>query len=236
MAQTVLVAGLGTQSDFGMALVRALVDAGYAVAALGRRDGPLERLRQDVGPPERLRTHRVDLTIAEDVTAVVDEVERELGPIGIYVHNAARLVTGRFLETDIEAFRDAWRANVETALVPSRVIMPRLAQRGRGVAIFTGATAALRGGAGFGPFASAKFALRGLAQSLARELGPQGVHVVHVVVDGVIWGERAEHQFEMSRDACIDPHALAETYLQLIRQHPSCWTHEVDLRPASEKF
>ena len=232
--RTTVIAGLGPNSEFGFALTERLLVAGHAVAVLARDADTLKRLSS--GASDRLRVYQVDLTDSASVTAAVDQAERELSSIEVYIHNAASLVRGRFLDLDVEAYRNAWRSSVETALVTSGVLMPRFVERGRGVAIFTGATAATRGAAGFGAFAAAKFALRGLAQSLARELGPEGVHVVHVIVDGVIWGSRAEHEFRLERAACIEPEALSEAYLQLIEQPASCWSHELDVRPATERF
>ena len=100
----------------------------------------------------------------------------------------------------------------------------------------TGATASIRGGAKFAAFASAKFALRGLAQSLAREFGPQGIHVAHVLIDGLIWGPPARDLHGAEQINCISPESIAKTYMGLIEQDSSCWTHEVDIRPYKESF
>ena len=102
--------------------------------------------------------------------------------------------------------------------------------------IFTGATAAIKGGPRFASLASAKFAFRGLAQSLAREFGPQGVHVVHPVLDGLIWCPQTRERFKVERDRCIEPDAVARTYLQLVGQDRSAWTNEIDVRPFLENF
>ena len=108
-------------------------------------------------------------------------------------------------------------------------------ENGGGEIIFIGATASMKGNAGFSAFASAKFALRGLAQSLAREFAPQGVHVAHLVIDGVMWGERAKN-WGMTMEQCIKPKAVAETVLHLVQQDNSAWTFELDLRPDVENF
>jgi NAD(P)-dependent dehydrogenase (short-subunit alcohol dehydrogenase family) len=108
--------------------------------------------------------------------------------------------------------------------------------RGKGAIILTGATAGIRGAAQFSAFASAKFALRGLAQSLARECGPKGVHVAHVILDGLIDEAQTDQRFGPPQSARMDPDAVASIYLELASQHPSAWTHEMDLRPFSERF
>ena len=234
--ETAVIVGFGTGSNFSLSLARALLRATYPVAIIVRSETRAEQIRSDFDDEPNVRTYVAKLDDPANVAATVDAIERDVSPIGVYVHNAARLVTGKFLESDFDAYQDAWQAAVGTAIVVSQAILPRFAQRGRGVAIFSGATASIRGAAGFGPFAAAKFALRGLAQSLARELAPAGIHIAHVVIDGVIWGDRAEHQFRMDRAACIEPDALADLYLKLIDQPASCWTHEIDVRPAGEKF
>ena len=99
-----------------------------------------------------------------------------------------------------------------------------------------GATASVKASAGFSAFGSAKFALRGLAQSLARELGPRGIHVAHLIIDGVMWGERADERFQMQREQCLDPESVARTCLHLLEQERSAWTHELDVRPDVETF
>ncbi len=236
MTETAIIAGFGTGSRFSLELAKALLTADYRVAAFVRSEEKAGYIAEAFGTEQRIRAYVADLLDAANVGSALDRIEQDLGPVDVYIHNAARLVTGRFVETDANAYRDAWHANVATAIVAGRPIIERLVERQRGVAIFTGATASQRGAAGFGPFAAAKFALRGFAQSLARELGPMGIHVAHVLVDGVIWGDRAEFQFQMQRSDCIEPAALAELYLQLIAQPASCWTHEIDVRPSKEKF
>ena len=109
-------------------------------------------------------------------------------------------------------------------------------EQGNGSILFTGATASIRAGGNFAAFASAKFALRGLAQSLAREFDPQGIHVAHVIIDGLIWGQPAKHLHKAQEGDCLKPEAIAEVYLNIIEQDSSAWTHELDLRPHSESF
>src|SRR4029077_18793631 len=122
------------------------------------------------------------------------------------------------------------------AVAMSRALLPKMLARGQGTLIMTGATAATRASAGFAALASSKFALRALAQALAREFGPNGVHVVHVVVDGLIDEPQTRRRFTDRSGAMIDADALAATYLSIVQQPPSTWTHELDLRPSSGRF
>ena len=141
------------------------------------------------------------------------------------------------LEIDPEQFENAWRVNCYGGFLCTREVLPAMLEAGAGTVIFTGATASLRGGAGFAGLAVGKFGLRALTQSMAREFGPQGIHVVHAVIDGQIATPSAiERQPERALDTFLDPAAIAESYWQLYCQHPSVWTLELDLRPHVEKF
>src|SRR5262249_32881640 len=139
-------------------------------------------------------------------------------------------------ETPLDDSERAWRVACFAAMVAARAVLPAMLARGRGTIILTGATASTRGAAKFAAFASAKFALRGLAQSLARELGPKGVHVAHVMLDGLIDEPQSTRRFGSSSSLRMDPAALAAAYLAIVRQPVSAWTHELDLRPSSESF
>ena len=133
-------------------------------------------------------------------------------------------------------FEATWRTSVLGAVACAQAVLPGMVQCGRGALIFSGATASIRGAARFAAFAVAKFALRGLAQSLAREYHAQGVHVTHVVLDGLLRGSKSVARFGGRDKAAIDPTEVAKTYRWLAEQEQSAWTHELDLRPASEKF
>ncbi len=121
-------------------------------------------------------------------------------------------------------------------MASAQAVLPHMAARRQGTVIFSGATAGLRGGANFSAFASAKFALRGLAQALAREFGPNGVHVAHVVIDGLIEGPKTDLRFGPAQAGRMDSKSVAQAYLDLATQNPSAWTQEMDLRPFGEKF
>jgi NAD(P)-dependent dehydrogenase (short-subunit alcohol dehydrogenase family) len=186
--------------------------------------------------PERFLPLACDLADAAQVDAAVTEAEVGSGPPGIYVHNAASLHMQPFLETEPGDFETLWRTACLGAVHGAQRVLPAMLAAREGALLFIGATASVKAGARFAAFASAKFALRGLAQSLARELGPQGIHVAHLVIDGVIWSERARDQFKMTQDRCLNPQAVAATCLHLLQQEPSAWTHELDIRPDRETF
>jgi len=144
---------------------------------------------------------------------------------------------GGILELSPEQFDDCFRANCSGAFYGAQQVLPAMVERGRGTIILTGATAALRGSARFAALATGKFGLRALAQSMAREFGPQGIHVAHVVIDGQINTPRLrEAQPDRDESTTLSPESIAETYWQLHAQDPTAWTLELDLRPAPESF
>lgn len=211
-------------------LAHRLLAQGYTVAGLSRSGKTLE------DPSDGFRAFACDVTDSKAVADTFAAIRGEMGDPTLLIHNAARLVIRDFLDIDPGEFEQSWRVACFGGMLCARAVLPGMLEAGRGTLVFTGATASIKGGARFSAFASSKFALRGLAQSLARQYGPRGVHVVHTVIDGVIWGERAEHTFAMERGACMEPEHIADTYMQLIGQQPTSWTHEVDLRPANESF
>lgn len=160
--------------------------------------------------------------------------------VDLMIHNAAELRTGSFNELTVADFRATWDASVATAVATARAVLPGMVARGRGCLIFCGATASIRGGSGFAAFSSAKFALRGLAQSLAREYQPRGIHVAHVILDGLISGSASARRFgsevQQVSDTQLMPAKVARTCRTLAEQDRSCWSHEVDLRPWTERF
>lgn len=228
-----LVAGIGP--GLGAALCRKLADNGYRVAGLARSPEAGERLRQELGA-DRFLPLSADVGDAGTVQRAVRRIAKEWAAPGIYVHNASGFLMADFLDTEPADFERIWRVTLLGAVHGSRAVLPGMLEAGQGVLVFTGATAGVKAAAGFSAFASAKFALRGLAQSLAREYGPRGIHVAHAVIDGVIWGERARDGWGMEEAGCMHPEDISDSYLHLIRQPRSAWTLELDLRPDVEKF
>lgn len=229
---------VGVGPGLGAALAARFAREGHAIALLARtaahRDAVVERIRADGGSA---RGYACDAGNADSVAAAFGQVRATLGDPGVLVYNAGRFTVGGVLELAVEDFESAWRVNCLGGFLAARAVVPAMLQHGRGTLLFTGATAALRGGARFAGLAVGKFGLRALAQSLARELGPRGIHVAHVVIDGQI-DSAAARQRDPGRAAggFLDPAAIAETYWQLHAQPRTAWTLEQDLRPAVEHF
>lgn len=234
IAPVALVAGVGP--GLGAALCRRLAQAGYAVAGLARGAAFARQLEREIGDAGgRMAAFACDVADAAAVERTFGDVERALGAVSVLVYNAGQFLMKPFADTAPSEFEAAWRVNCAGAFLCAQRALPAMLQRGAGAMVFTGATGGVKAGAHFAAFGSAKFALRGLAQSLARELGPRGIHVAHVVIDGIIWSERAR-QRGARQAQCLMPEAVAETYLQLIRQDRCAWTHELDIRPDVELF
>ncbi len=218
----------GVSEGLGSALCDTFAAKGMVVAGLSRTASPLQGDQQ--------HAYQCDLNKPRHVANVVDKIESEHGPIEVMVHNIAAFNYSSFLGVALEDFEQAWNASTRTAFIAAQQVLPRMLDRGRGSLLYSGATASLRGSAKFSALAAAKFSLRGLAQSLAREFGPQGIHVAHVILDGVIWCNWTRERFSVEKNHCIDPKAIAAVYVQLHEQPRSAWTQEIDLRPAGEKF
>lgn len=223
---------VGAGPGLGSALARNFAGHGMRVAVA----------RRNVESGAGDRAYRCDATNEDDVVRLFAAVQAELGTPRLVVFNAGAFVRKGILETSAEEFERCWRvACLGGFLVGREAVRAMLAAkrdgRHHGTVIFTGATASLRGGARFHNLAVGKFGLRALAQSMAREFQPQGIHVGHVVIDGQIESDRPGHtKAERGADAMLDPDAIAESYYQLHLQHPSAWTLELDLRPYMEKF
>jgi NAD(P)-dependent dehydrogenase (short-subunit alcohol dehydrogenase family) len=173
--------------------------------------------------------------------ALFDTIERDIGPIGVVVFNIGANVQFGIRETTARVFTKVWEMACFAGFLAGREAARVMVPRGAGTIVFTGATASLRGRDGFAAFAAAKHGLRALAQAMARELGPQGVHVAHVICDGAIDGvfirERLGDTGDLLRDdAILKPDDIAQAYLWLHRQPRSAWSHEIDLRPWREQW
>jgi NAD(P)-dependent dehydrogenase (short-subunit alcohol dehydrogenase family) len=235
-----LVVGAGEAT--GGAIARRFAREGYT-ACVARRSA--DRLAPLVAAIEaaggRARAFGADARREDEVEALVRTVEEEVGPIEVAVFNVGANVPCSILEESARKFVKIWELACLGGFLVGREAARRMVPRGQGTILFTGATASLRGGAGFAAFAGAKHGLRALAQSMARELGPKGIHVAHVVVDGAIDTAFIRENFPeryalKDRDGILDPEHIAETYWQLHRQPRSAWTFEMDLRPWCEKW
>jgi NAD(P)-dependent dehydrogenase (short-subunit alcohol dehydrogenase family) len=224
----------GIAPGLGASIARAFAAGGHDVLGLSRSNVATEAVERLVRESGGTYVHRAcDLTHA---TAVQAAIGADAPRIAAFVHNAHALAIASCTETALSVFENAWRVGCFGAMAAAQAILPDMMAQGRGTILFIGATASLRGGANFSAFASAKFAVRGLAQSLARECGPRGVHVAHVIVDGLIDAPQTTARFGPARKLRIDPDSVAQTLVALARQSPSAWTHELDLRPHSETF
>ncbi|KPK07528.1 MAG: glucose 1-dehydrogenase, partial [Betaproteobacteria bacterium SG8_39] len=189
----------------------------------------------------RARAFGSDARREEQVLELVETVEREVGPIEVFVFNIGANVPSPVLEETARKYFKIWEMAAFAGFLSAREVARRMVTRGRGTMLFTGATASLRGSANFGAFAGAKHALRALAQSLARELGPQNIHVAHAVIDGAIDTAFIRENFPeryalKDQDGILNPEHIADAYWQLHCQPRDAWTFELDLRPWMERW
>jgi NAD(P)-dependent dehydrogenase (short-subunit alcohol dehydrogenase family) len=225
---------IGAAESLGASIAGTFAAAGYNVVGLARTGRSSAHLNQRVEQSGGTYAHLTcDIAQPVDLAAVL---QTHAAGIDVLVHNAHLLAIKSFEQTTVSDFEQAWQVACLGAMISAQAVLPHMVARGEGAIILTGATAGVRGAAQFSAFASAKFALRGLAQSLAREFGPKGVHVAHVVLDGLIDEPQTDRRFGSAQSARMDPDSVARTYLELASQHPSAWTHEMDLRPFSERF
>lgn len=229
---------LGVGPGLGAALARRFARGGLDVALMARSPASLASVESEITAlGRRARSILVDAGDDASVAAAFDRAKAELGAPEVFVYDAGAFQRGSIVDTAPEDFERCLRVNCTGAFLAARRVLPDMLERGRGTILFTGATASLRGSANFACLAVGKFGLRALAQSMARELGPRGIHVAHVVIDGQIDtpGFRAVAP-ERGLETLLAPDAIAETYWQLHLQPPTCWTHELDLRPGTERF
>lgn len=224
MADVAVIVGAGP--GLGAALARAAAADGMKVAVASRDQAKIAEVARSTGAV----AIACDATDGASVDALFDRVGRELGVPSFVVYNASRRVRGPVAELDRAAVRQAIDITAYGGFLVAQAAVRAMLPPGRGSLLFTGASASVKGYAESATFAMGKFALRGLAQSLARELGPKGLHVAHVIIDGAIGHTGANEAGK------LDPDAIAATYLQIHRQPKSTWGHEVDLRPSVEKF
>ncbi|UCO98377.1 SDR family oxidoreductase [Metapseudomonas lalkuanensis] len=238
--KVVLVIGAGDAT--GGAIARRFAREGY-VACVTRRSAdklqPLvDAIRADGGEAHGFGS---DARKEEDVAELVETIERDIGPIEAFVFNIGANVPCSILEETARKYFKIWEMACFSGFLTSQAVAKRMVTRGRGTILFTGATAGLRGAAGFAAFAGAKHGIRALAQSMARELGPRNIHVAHVVVDGAIDTEFIRESFPeryalKDQDGILAPEHIAENYWYLHSQPRDAWTFELDLRPWMEKW
>ncbi len=237
----VVVIGAGDAT--GGAIARRFAREGFTACVARRSADQLQPLVQAIqAEGGQARAYGCDARDEDQVIALMDSVERDVGPIEVCVFNIGANVRSAVLEETARKYRKIWEMACFAGFLSLREAARRMQPRGRGTILVTGATASLRGSAGFSAFAGAKAALRMLAQSMARELGPQGIHVAHVVIDGAIdtafirdnFPERYAQRLPLG--GILNPEHIAESYWQLHRQPRDAWTHEMDLRPYMETW
>jgi len=237
-----VILGVGPPRGLGAAIARRFATADFRVTIMGRSAEKVQtslRALRDAGAVAEAVVG--DVTDENLVRRVVAQADTSDAPLEAAIFNAGGNWPQGFLAMDGAFLEDMWRVNALAGFYFAKAAIEAMLPRGRGALIFTGASASLRGRANFASFASAKAALRALAQSAAREFGPQGIHVAHVIVDGAIDGDRVntflpQLKAQRGEDGLLDPDAIAENYWQLYRQPRSAWTHELDLRPWVETW
>ena len=238
--KAILVVGAGDAT--GGAIARRFAREGYLACVTRRhadRLAPLvARIEAEGGKAHAFGS---DARKEDEVVALFAQIEREIAPIEVVVFNIGANVRFPITETTARVYYKVWEMGCFAGFLVGREAAKTMLARGRGSIFFTGATASLRGSAGFAAFAGAKHGLRSLAQSMARELGPKGIHVAQIIVDAAIDTEFIRENFPeryalKDKDGIVDPEAIAEAYWQLHRQPRSAWTHEMDLRPWIESW
>ncbi len=219
---------VGAGPGLGQALAEQLDANGYRVVGLARSENNSKR--------SEMEKIVLDTTDPSAVSDCIQELISKYGAPDVVIHNTAQLVIKPFLDTTSDEFKQVWNSMVLSAFTVMQHVLPAMANEKRGTVIVSGATASLRGGSKFSAFASAKFALRGLTQSLAREFQPQGIHIAHVIIDGILDTEQSRNLHSLHPDRMMNTADVAQAYMQLIAQNPSAWSNEIDLRPSSESF
>lgn len=233
---------IGAGDATGGAIARRFAREGFTLCVTRRNVDQLDPLVQQIQDAGGIaHPFGCDARIEEQMVGLFEQIERDIGQIEVVVFNIGANVRFPITETTERVFRKVWEMAALAGFLTGREAARAMLPRGRGTIIFTGATASLRGSSGFAAFASAKFALRALAQSMARELGPQGIHVAHPIIDGAIDTAFIRDNFPeryalKEQDGILDPEHIAEQYWQLHCQPRDAWTHELDLRPWMETF
>lgn len=233
---------IGAGDSTGAAIARRFAREGY-VACLTRRSADKLQPLVDSILAEGSRAHGFasDARKEDQVAELVETIERDIGPIEVMVFNIGANVPCSILEETARKYFKIWEMACFAGFLTSQAVAKRMAARGRGTILFTGATAGLRGSAGFAAFAGAKHGIRALAQSMARELGPMNIHVAHVVVDGAIDTAFIRDSFperyaQKDQDGILNPAHIADNYWHLHSQPRDAWTFELDLRPWTERW
>jgi NAD(P)-dependent dehydrogenase (short-subunit alcohol dehydrogenase family) len=236
---------VGAGDAIGAAVARRFATGGYSVC-VARRDAEKSRsvVQEIITSGGIAHAVSTDVRSEEAIQALFAQVEAELGPIEVCLFNAGANVKSSLIGTSTKLFSRVWELACYGGFLTGREAARHMVPRGRGTILFTGATASIRGGSGFAAFAAAKFGLRAVAQSMARELAPRNIHVAHLIIDGAIDSEAIHRRLsaatgtmpEITPDSLIQTSSVAEAYWALHNQSRDGWTHELDLRPYGERW
>lgn len=235
-----VVVGAGTGT--GAEVAKRFAAGGYAVALARRSVDALKPLVDEIeAAGGKASAYAVDAGNEQAVVELFEAADGDLGSVEVAIFNAAGFTMGPVVDTTVEVFTDMWRASSLGGFLVGREAARRMVPRQRGTIIFTGATAAMKASARFAAFAAGKHGLRAVAQSLAKEVGPQGIHVAHVIIDGIIDVPRVHESMPdlakaKGEHGLVDPRAIADQYYALHEQPKSAWTFEMDLRPFKEEW
>src|SRR6201997_2607550 len=236
---------VGAGDAIGAAVARRFAKGGYAVCICRRDAAKSQQLVDELrAADQEAYAFSVDARQEAEVQALFTRVEKEIGPVEVCLFNAGSNVKKPRLDTTEKLFFKAWELACYAGFLVGREAARVMVPRGRGTILFTGATASLRGGQGFAAFAAAKFGLRGVAQAMARELGPKNIHVVHLIIDAAVDSDAIRARFKASGrevdnippDSLTKTASIAESYWFAHQQSRDGWTHELDLRPAAETW
>ena len=242
MTGTVLIIGVGTPNGVGGALARRFANEENHVVIAGRTQEKLDQTASQINEGGgRATAMAADVTSISDQDALFEFVGQQPEELEAVIFNAGSNAPISFSDLSEAQFEDYWQIGCLGGFITAKRAMPILAEQGKGSMLFTGASASMRGRPNFAHFASSKAGLRNLVQALGREFGPQGVHVAHVIIDGIVDGDIVNTRFKgyvdsLGDDGALDPEGIAETFWQLHVQPRSTWTHEIDLRPFKENW
>ena len=227
-----VVVGVGPGN--GAAIARKFSAQGYRVALLARNQAYLRGLTDQIADSQ---AYAYDVTAIETAPTVFNQIQADLGAINVLVYNAGSGIFGNIDDATVEGLQGAWQVNTRGLFVATKQVVPQMRAIGGGAIVVIGATASLRGGANFAAFASAKAAQRSLAQSMARHLGPEKIHVSYVIIDGMIDLERTRQRLPDKPDEFfLNPDHIAESVFFLAQQPQQSWTFELDVRPSGERW
>jgi NADP-dependent 3-hydroxy acid dehydrogenase YdfG len=236
MKKTAVISGVGP--GLGASLVRKFASEGCQVGLLARSSDEIQTLATELqASGTKALALPTDITDAQMVESSFNRIHEELGTVDILINHAGNAAWGEFSELTAEDFYRSWQVCAFGSFLCAQQVVPDMVEKGSGAILFTGATSAIRGRAGAIAFSSAKFAVRGLAWALAREMGPKGIHVAHIIIDGVIDTPSVRERYQLSEDEpLLLPDDIAEAYWSLVQQPKSAWAFELDLRPHDEEF